>query len=76
MKHQRLRRLQHRTRDAHAFFAFLDLKFGDPGRFDEVDQRLELAQIHGIASCAGRANEAVSLPQLRGVVQKLAAISG
>jgi hypothetical protein len=35
-----------RSRDAHALLAFLDLEFRDAGRLDELNQRLELAQVH------------------------------
>ena len=35
------------ARDAHALLALLDLEFRDTGRLDELNQRLELAQVHG-----------------------------
>jgi hypothetical protein len=53
-----LRRLQRRRRgngdaaarhprQAHRFLAFLDLDFGEVGFFEQVDQLLYLAQVHG-----------------------------
>ncbi|CEE57848.1 hypothetical protein XAC2852_140024 [Xanthomonas citri pv. citri] len=45
------RRAQHgralgHARQAHAFFAFLDLDFGEIGFFEQVDQFLDFAEIH------------------------------
>jgi len=68
LEHQRRRRRGRCARDPDAFFAFLDFKFCDSGRFDKVDQRLQLAQIHG----GTRATEAASLPLMDELVQQIA----
>jgi hypothetical protein len=38
------------ARQAHGFLALLDLDFGQVGFFQQVDQLLDLAQVHGTAS--------------------------
>jgi hypothetical protein len=55
MKRHRLLALWNGSGDPHAFLTFLDLEFGDTGGLDEIDQRLEFAQVHAVPS--GRQRE-------------------